>query len=306
MEPGKTVSTIIPCYNAEKYIADCVISVLKQDYPQTEIICVNDGSTDNTLQLLEDLRSKYSDKILVVDIENAGAPHARNVGLQKASGDYVQFLDADDLITSDKFSKQVKGLEQSDMVVSDRIIKNEDLSVTTEEISFAHIRKNPLQVAVQEIIITGNPVYRIDHVRKIKGYREDLLSAQDWDFHIRMVLSGARIKYVPGNYFVSRRVGGSISSNWKSVSEQCCRVIKDIKTELLDHPLFNDSIRDHIAVIYYNSAIMTEEKSLIREYKNELLFWSKGKLSFISNPSKRLLAAILGINNLIGIERMRN
>ncbi|NNF02489.1 MAG: glycosyltransferase family 2 protein [Bacteroidia bacterium] len=306
MDLTKTISTVIPCYNAEKYLVDCIKSVLAQDYEPKEIICVNDGSTDGTLELLRSLKIQHSSQIKIIDITNAGASHARNVGLKNASGQYLQFLDADDVIASNKFSTQIPLLENSDMVVSDRIIKTEDLSHTTDEITFAHIETNPLEVAVREVIITGNPIYRTSLVKSIGGYREDLASAQDWDFHIRMILAKARVKYVSGYLFVSRRVPGSISSNWKTVSEQCCRVVKSNKDALLNHNSFNNSIRDQIAVIYYNSAIVTKDITLVSEYRNELQYWTQGSLTFINSSIKRSIAKMIGLETLIRIERMRN
>ena len=93
----KLVSVIIPAYNAEKYIEQCVNSVIKQTYKQLEIIIVNDGSKDSTLEVLEKLKSKDA-RIVVLNQKNKGLPAARNAGLKSCKGDYVFFLDSDDWI----------------------------------------------------------------------------------------------------------------------------------------------------------------------------------------------------------------
>ena len=85
------VSVIIPAYNAEKYIEMAVKSVLKQSYPNIEIIVINDGSTDNTMDVLSHL-----DGCVVVSTENKGVSNARNVGIDISKGEYISFLDADD------------------------------------------------------------------------------------------------------------------------------------------------------------------------------------------------------------------
>ena len=93
------LSFIIPVYNAEKYIADCLNSLLAQDLPseEFEIICVNDGSRDGSLSVLNNFAGKYSN-IRIIDQENGGVTTARNAGLEAAQGDFIWFIDADDLI----------------------------------------------------------------------------------------------------------------------------------------------------------------------------------------------------------------
>lgn len=94
-----TLSIIIPIYNAENYIRECLDSLLEQDLPLSayEILCVNDGSQDRSLEILREYESRYSN-VVVIDQENQGVCTARNVGLQRARGEYVWFVDADDLV----------------------------------------------------------------------------------------------------------------------------------------------------------------------------------------------------------------
>ncbi|MCI8700657.1 MAG: glycosyltransferase [Clostridia bacterium] len=91
------VSIIIPAYNAEKYIERCLKSVLAQKYENKEVIVINDGSTDKT----EEKISKYINKIKYIKKKNGGLSEARNVGIEKATGKYIMFIDADDYIEKD-------------------------------------------------------------------------------------------------------------------------------------------------------------------------------------------------------------
>lgn len=93
------LSIIVPVYNTEKYIKNCLESLLNQDIDKSmyEIICINDGSTDGSLMILQEYVKKY-DNIILIDKENEGVSIARNVGMEKAKGDYVWFIDADDWI----------------------------------------------------------------------------------------------------------------------------------------------------------------------------------------------------------------
>ncbi len=92
------ISVIIPVYNSEKYIRKCLDSVILQTYEVYEILCINDGSTDNSLKILQEYAQKDS-RIKIFNQENKGPAAARNCGLQNATGDYISFVDADDWIS---------------------------------------------------------------------------------------------------------------------------------------------------------------------------------------------------------------
>ena len=102
--PSDLVSILIPAYNAEKWIADAIGSAIAQDWPRKEIIIVDDGSTDHTLSVARRLESK---DVRVITQKNAGASAARNKALSFAQGDYIQWLDADDILAPDKISRQL-------------------------------------------------------------------------------------------------------------------------------------------------------------------------------------------------------
>ncbi len=94
------VSVVIPIYNVEKYIEECLCSVLKQSLQEIEIVCVNDGSKDGSMSVVKHYACKDS-RIVIVNKENGGLSSARNVGIDKAQGEYVYFLDSDDYIKQD-------------------------------------------------------------------------------------------------------------------------------------------------------------------------------------------------------------
>jgi glycosyltransferase involved in cell wall biosynthesis len=102
---SELVSILIPAYNAEKWIGDTIRSAINQTWPQKEIIIVNDGSRDDTFQIAKRFESK---SVKVVHQENQGACAARNNALAHAQGNYIQWLDADDLLAPDKIARQLK------------------------------------------------------------------------------------------------------------------------------------------------------------------------------------------------------
>lgn len=96
---NEKVSVIIPAYNAEKYIKECLDSVLNQTYKDVELVIVNDGSKDGTKSILDTYAARHCN-IKVIHTENGGVSRARNIGLDYAMGDYVMFLDSDDLLVA--------------------------------------------------------------------------------------------------------------------------------------------------------------------------------------------------------------
>lgn len=94
------ISIIVPVYNTEEYLAECLNSLLNQTLNEIEIICVNDGSTDNSLEILNTFSKKFSN-IIVFTKDNEGSGSARNLGLKHAKGEYIAFLDSDDFILND-------------------------------------------------------------------------------------------------------------------------------------------------------------------------------------------------------------
>ena len=94
----KKISVIIPVYNTEKYLRRCFDSVIAQDYKNLEIVIINDGSEDNSEQIINEYKKKYPELISYYKKENSGVADTRNFGIEKAQGDYIMFLDSDDYI----------------------------------------------------------------------------------------------------------------------------------------------------------------------------------------------------------------
>ena len=92
------VSIIVPVYNTSEYLKNCIDSLLAQTLSEIEIIAVNDGSTDNSFQILKEYQALHPNKVYVYNTENKGVSHARNFGVTKSSGQYLWFVDSDDCV----------------------------------------------------------------------------------------------------------------------------------------------------------------------------------------------------------------
>lgn len=135
------ISVIIPVYNAEKYIDKCLQSIVKQTFENNiEILVVNDGSTDNTTEILEKL-SKKIPNLRVFHIENGGVSNARNIGISKAVGEYITFVDADDWLELNCYEEMYKEAVKSgaDIVAAGIYIDDEHSSVTTRELCESNV-----------------------------------------------------------------------------------------------------------------------------------------------------------------------
>lgn len=110
MKNEPTVSVIMPVYNTERYVAEALKSILSQSYKNLEVICIDDGSTDGTLSVLE----KFKDRIIILKNEhNMGIAPTRNKGLSAAHGDFIAFMDADDIWKPEKLEKQLQEFEKN-------------------------------------------------------------------------------------------------------------------------------------------------------------------------------------------------
>lgn len=135
----KKVSIIVPVYNAEKYLGYTISSIRRQTYKNIEVILINDGSADGSLQICNNYAA-IDPRIRVIDVQNGGVSAARNRGLAEASGEYVQFVDADDVIHADMTRRLVEVMEtyQKDMVVCGfRMIMLDDRLEKTGQVLFS-------------------------------------------------------------------------------------------------------------------------------------------------------------------------
>lgn len=129
------VSIIIPVRNADKYLKECLESVVNQSLRELEIICVNDASKDNSLKILEEY-SKKDKRLKIINLkEKSGQGHARNIGIEYASGEYIGFVDADDYIDLKMFEKMYSAItdKKADLSMCRALVYNDRTNVVNQE-----------------------------------------------------------------------------------------------------------------------------------------------------------------------------
>ncbi|MDY6897733.1 MAG: glycosyltransferase [Cyanobacteriota bacterium] len=234
----KMVSVIIPCFNAERWIGEAIDSCLRQTYPHIEIIVIDDFSTDNSVEIIK----SYGDKITWERLsENKGGCYARNRGFALSKGEYIQFLDADDFILPEKIERQINFLEETgaDAVYGDWRFQGHQ---SDGVIFLEQIEKPGEQADILESLIinwwtaVASLFYRRTAVEKSGEWDEDFLAAQDRDFLISVVMSGAKVVYQPGCYSIYRRYGNvTVSTRSKRRwVDYHCKVLQKVETKLLE------------------------------------------------------------------------
>jgi glycosyltransferase involved in cell wall biosynthesis len=218
------VSILIPCYNAERWVGQAIESALSQTVPQKEIICFNDGSTDDTLNVLR----SFGGRIRVESGPNRGGNPARNRLLRLAQGDWIQYLDADDYLRAEKIQQQLESIpegatpdilfgpvatEQSlpggESVLSDEPLPEEE---DIWKLFFAW-----------ELPQTGGLLWKREALEEVGGWKEDQTVCQENELYLRMLMAGKR-------FF--RSTGGAVYRIWSE--ETVCRrdPLKTFRTKM--------------------------------------------------------------------------
>jgi len=190
-----TVSVVIPAYNVEGYVCDAVTSALQQTYPLQEIVCVDDGSTDGTLEVLRGLEAKHPERIQVLTGPNQGASTARNKGLERATGDYIQFLDADDMLLPEKIERDVDLLKEGGESLLFGGYESFEHEEKVHERS-TYVSEDPwVCLTKQNFGHTSSNLFRADAVKQVGGWDEDRPFNQDYDLIARMLKDGAEVAF---------------------------------------------------------------------------------------------------------------
>ena len=231
------VSVIIPCFNQAQYIEEALVSVQNQTHTNWECIIVDDGSTDNS----KDIAKKWCDedqRFLYVHKENGGLSSARNFGLNKASGKYVQFLDSDDLIKPEKFSEQLKDLQESEISVCNYfsfVDGTNDAAVhryLSPFLSELHYKK--------EIILDWEyrksiPCHSILFERRLivenkLSFNENLPNHEDWVFWVQLFYFSKSIKNNKNEFALYRIHNHSMSVDFKLMKQGFLKASKIVQT----------------------------------------------------------------------------
>lgn len=220
-----TVTTIIPAYNAAAYIEQAVDSALAQRGVDHEVIVIDDGSTDNTWELLR----KYGERIRAVRQANAGHVRSRNRAAQMARGDWLAFLDADDEWLPDKLASQLAvAEEQTGMVYTDRVNFGEIGRVAERQSDSIPLFEGDTfeRLLFNNFVTVSSVIIRKSWFDRLGGFDPELLVCEDWDLWLRLTAEGGLVKLCPEPLTRYRWHASSMSNNQTRMCEGRFRVLR--------------------------------------------------------------------------------
>jgi len=229
------VSVVIPLYNQKQYVGEAIESILNQTYPNIEIIVVNDGSTDNPFSELK----KYEKDIILINQENRGLAGARNTGIRNSTGEYLQFLDADDFLHREKIRLQ---LEFS--LLEDAEVSYCEIAQYNNDSRHTHLRydggvKDMFSNLCNFWQTYPAPVHSLLIRRglfsKFGLFDEELTACEDRYFLSKLAAAGVDFKYFPFIGGFRRLHEGNMNKNRLHIVENTIRYYKKLNRELGDH-----------------------------------------------------------------------
>lgn len=280
------VSIITPCYNCASFVSRAIESALSQTYLNTEIILVDNNSTDDTITFLRNYQKRYPEKITVLQEFKKGAPAARNKGLSAAKGEWIQFLDADDELLPDKIEKQINLAVQNNcqLIIGNSIHHKKYISRKMRAC------KQPWVALINsQLGDTCANLWQTNLLKRVGGWDEHLTSSQEYNLLFKILKENPVICY---DEEFNTIVYHQITSISKSADQQKryqiltnARVLRqEIANYLLEHNLFGKTeeqafekfIFRHVAQYkYLCPAYYRDFKYLLQGNKSSLLLkWS--------------------------------
>ncbi|NES24778.1 MAG: glycosyltransferase [Symploca sp. SIO3E6] len=220
------ISIIIPVYNGEKTIRETIESVYNQTFSDWELIVINDGSQDSTLEILSSISEP---RLKIFSYPNGGQAISRNRGISQAKGEYISFLDADDLWTPDKLATQLRALQEnpqaavayswSDFIDESSKFLRPSGHVTVNGDALANL------LLVNFLDNGSNPLIRRQALDEVGGFEASLTPAEDWDLYLRLAACYHFVA-IPVPQILYRTSAGSMSTNVWKMEVACLQVLE--------------------------------------------------------------------------------
>ena len=209
------ISVIVPVYKVEKFLPKCLESLINQTLKDIEIICINDGSPDNSLKILEEYAKKDS-RIKIINQKNAGPSVARNNGMSAASGEYIGFVDSDDWIDLDFYEKLYAAAKKYDAdIAAAGIIKSKRFKGNINYLNFETIEctedtyKKYILCNIPDKCYIWNKIYRTSEMKKQNLQFVPDIYYEDMPFSCEALLYLKKLVVVPGTFYYYNRLNSN-------------------------------------------------------------------------------------------------
>ena len=295
------ISVVVPVYNVEKYLKQCLDSILVQTFSNIEIICVNDGSTDNSRKILEEYKNKDS-RIKIVDKKNGGLSSARNAGMKVAVGEFISFIDSDDWIEPTMLEKLYESMttHNTDITIcavhqfDEQKQKNDDSnkyytleyfdeSFDNKVFSYEDVRPFIMDVCV----MAWNKLYRRSHIDECQAEFPDGLIFEDGPFFFSIFFKTKRVSIVRDflyNYRINRT--GSIIQKAGKKFLDVIDVVELMFNSIKNEPFFNDIknefyIRKADDIVYrYDVIGLADKKQFSKKLRTKTFLFDSNIFDF--------------------------
>ena len=249
----QTVSVVVPCYNARAFVPQCLESVVAQQYPHVEIVVVDDGSSDGSAGAIE---SAFGTAVRVVRTPNRGPSAARNLGTSMATGKFIQYLDADDLLAPGKLQTQIAALENARAGVAygdwQKLIPGQDGAFQPGPVVSREI-EGPAELALFTDFWCPPAAYlfRREIVEKV-SWNLGLPVIQDARFALDCALHGARFVYTPGiaAYYRVHKSGSVSTRNSIAFVRDCLQNAIEVEQWWMQHGGITPQRRKALLQVY--------------------------------------------------------
>ncbi|MDY7012473.1 MAG: glycosyltransferase [Cyanobacteriota bacterium] len=220
-----SISVVIPVFNGEKTIKETILSALQQSFIDFEILVINDGSQDATLEILEKIRDP---RLQIFSYPNVGLAESRNRGIARAQGEFIAFLDADDLWTADKLESQWQALKNTPDAAVAYSLTNyiDESSQFVKEGQHKVVNGNVLEeLLINNFIENGsNPLICKQAFERVGEFESSLKKGEDWDMWLRLAREFHFVA-VPAVQVLYRISDSSMSTDVRDQERQCLKVI---------------------------------------------------------------------------------
>jgi glycosyltransferase involved in cell wall biosynthesis len=229
MSSNPLVSVIMSVYNAKEYLKEAIKSILNQTYKNIEFIIINDGSTDNSLEIIKQYQ-KLDKRIVLINQENIGLTKSLNKAIKIAKGEYIARMDADDVSMLNRFEVIVDKFRVFDvaMIASRAYVNNDNYYKIIPKISDLESNQKEL-LKFYNIFIHGTFVFKADVIKK-ELYNEEYKYAQDYELILRFFEKNYKILYISDVLYFLRSNNNSISK--KSSEKQNFYALKALETHI--------------------------------------------------------------------------
>jgi glycosyltransferase involved in cell wall biosynthesis len=287
---GPRVSVVIPTYNSGVMVKEAIESVLAQTYSDFEIVVVDDGSTDNT----ECIVRQFGDRVRYFKQENQGVSAARNTGIKQSLGDYVAFLDSDDLWLSEKLAEQIPWLEADPklgLVYCDWAVNSGETVLKSSYLKDLPAASGYVfdELIQSGFILTSGVVVRRACLDDAGDFDKSLEISQDYDLWLRISYRW-KVQLVDKRLFTKRSWDGSLSSNLRRTALERIALFQKTLKELPDMtPRSRKLVRLQLALNYWDVGYDEFDRLLFREAREK--FFSSLTYNWTSAKAFVYLAA---------------